>query len=127
MMPSSLCAFMGAPGACDDFETPQVCADGSWSCPPGSVPSSTCVTFGDAGPAPFDAGYADDCGGALTVACNPTTDACMSYTTTCVDAGYVACNASTYATHAGLEALCRSYCTVDGGARDAACESVVSP
>lgn len=69
----------------------------------------TCQCAGGAGPA-------------FTLACavGPSDDACNTYTTTCVDEGFVACTTSNFSTHSLLEARCRAYCAKDGGVPETA-------
>lgn len=44
--PTEGCAFGTAGGACGDAEVPQVCENGAWHCPSGSIPRNQCRCFG---------------------------------------------------------------------------------
>ncbi len=72
----------------------------------------------DAGPRCVSSGEYRTCecpGGAgpgITAACAayPDDDTCYTYTTTCVDDGFVSCSTTNFAAHPLLEARCRAYC-----------------
>lgn len=79
----------------------------------GSDAGPRCLTTGDYRTCQCPAGA----GPAFTLACAayPDDDTCYTYTTTCVDDGFISCETVNFASHALLEARCRAYCATDGG------------
>lgn len=80
----------------------------------------------DSGPRCTDSGDLRTCqcpggaGPAITLACAayPDDDTCHTYTTTCVDDGFISCSTANFTAHPLLEARCRAYCAADGGIPD---------